>query len=85
MQKKLRLKQQLEGKSDERDKRWLEERVEEVERELEDCWDRAQTQANEIEIIEMKLEPLEFTINEREGESTSQNNWVVCSNINFWY
>lgn len=75
----------MEGKSDERDKRWLEERVEEVERELEGCWDRAQTQANEIEIIEMKLEPLEFTINEREGESTSQNNWVVCSNINFWY
>ena len=72
----------MEGKSEERDKRWLEERVEKVERELEDCWDRAQTHANEIEMREMMLEPLEFTINEREGESASQNNWVVCTN--FW-
>ena len=58
----------MESKREERDKRWIEERVEEVERELEDYSDRAQTHASKIEMIEMMLEPLEFTINEREGE-----------------
>ena len=72
MQKKLRLKQQLESKREERDKRWLEERVEEVERELEGCCDKAQTHASEIEMIEIRLEPLEFTRNEKEGGSASQ-------------
>jgi hypothetical protein len=70
VQKKLRLKQQLESQREERDKRWLEERVGEVDRELEDCCDKAQTHANEIEKIEMVLEPLEFTKNEKDGEST---------------
>ena len=84
MQKKLRLKQQLESKREKRDKRWLKERVKEVERELEDCCDKAQTHASEIEMIEMRLEPLEFTKNEKKGQSASQTarniyNCYLCS------
>ena len=61
---KLRLKKQLENKSKERDKQWLEE----VERDIEECGDKAQTHFSEIELIEMKLEPLEFVRKVKEGE-----------------
>jgi hypothetical protein len=70
----------LESKREGRDKRWLEERVEEVERELEDCSDKAQTHADEIEKIEMVLEPLEFTINEKESECII-GSWLLDHNI----
>lgn len=68
----------MESKTEERDKRWLEEKVEEVDRELEDCYDKAQTHANEIERIKTTLEPLEFTINEKEGMSACEVNiWLL--------
>ena len=78
MQKKLRLQQKLESKREERDKRWLEERVEEVDRELEDCYDKTQTHAYEIERIKTVLEPLEFNINKKEGMSACEVNiWLL--------
>ena len=42
--------------------------MEEVERDIEECGDKAQTHFREIELIEMELEPLEFVRNVKEGE-----------------
>ena len=63
----------MESKSDKRDKQWLEERVEEVERELGGCWDKAQINLDEIEVTEVKLEILR----EKRGEEGQfMSSWV---------
>lgn len=72
VQKKLRLTKQLEKKSEERDRKWLEEMVEEVDRELEYCSDKAQIHLGEIEVTEVSLDALEDVRYERKGEFMSQ-------------
>lgn len=72
VQKKLRLEQQLARKSEGRDRKWLEERVEEVERQLEECWDKSLIRLGEIDNTEVTLDALEDIRYEKEGEFMSQ-------------
>lgn len=66
----------MESKSEERDKIWLEERVEEVDREMEECSDKAQTNIDEITRIERRLERLKPFRKEKEGNILSQSNYL---------